>query len=77
LADLDGAGCDREPIRRRLADFADLDKAAFDSYPEADGLPSDGVRAPFQDREGNVWWELPEIVSRKYNDASTKDVCVE
>jgi hypothetical protein len=35
---------------RRLADFADLDKAGFDSYQEADGLSSDGVRALFQDR---------------------------
>jgi ligand-binding sensor domain-containing protein len=35
---------------RRLADFADLDKAVFDSYQEADGLSSDGVRALFQDR---------------------------
>jgi signal transduction histidine kinase len=40
---------------RRLRDFADLDKAGFDSYQEADGLSSDGVRALFQDREGNVW----------------------
>jgi signal transduction histidine kinase/ligand-binding sensor domain-containing protein len=40
---------------RRLADFADLDKAVFDSYQEADGLSSDGVLALFQDREGNVW----------------------
>jgi signal transduction histidine kinase/ligand-binding sensor domain-containing protein len=40
---------------RRLTDFADLDKAGFDSYQEADGLSSDGVRALFQDREGNVW----------------------
>ena len=40
---------------RRLADFDLLDKAGFDSYREADGLSSDGVRALFQDREGNVW----------------------
>jgi ligand-binding sensor domain-containing protein len=40
---------------RRLADFDLLEKARFDSYREADGLSSDGVRALFQDREGNVW----------------------
>jgi streptogramin lyase len=40
---------------RRLADLADLDKASFDSYQETDGLSSDGLRALFQDREGNVW----------------------
>ena len=40
---------------RRLADFADLDKAAFDSYEETDGLSSGSVRTLFQDREGNVW----------------------
>lgn len=40
---------------RRLADFGDLDKARFDSYQEADGLSSDGVRTLFQDREGNLW----------------------
>ena len=40
---------------RRLADLKDLDKASLDSYEETDGLSGDGVRALFQDREGNVW----------------------
>jgi signal transduction histidine kinase len=49
---------------RRLADFERLDEANFDSFAERDGLSSDGVRALFQDREGNVWAGTTKGVDR-------------
>lgn len=41
---------------RRAPDFKHLKHASFDRFESADGLSSDGVRAAFQDREGNIWF---------------------
>ena len=41
---------------RRASDFKHLGHASFDRFESADGLSSDGVRATFRDREGNIWF---------------------
>jgi signal transduction histidine kinase len=41
---------------RRASDFKHLGHASFDRFESADGLSSDGVRAAFRDREGNIWF---------------------
>jgi signal transduction histidine kinase/ligand-binding sensor domain-containing protein len=41
---------------RRAPDFKHLEHARFDRFESADGLSSDGVRAAFRDREGNIWF---------------------
>jgi signal transduction histidine kinase/ligand-binding sensor domain-containing protein len=41
---------------RRATDFGHLEQGTFDRFESEDGLSSDGVRAAFQDHEGNIWF---------------------
>ena len=41
---------------RRALDFKHLEQVSLDRFGSEDGLSSDGVRAAFQDREGNIWF---------------------
>jgi ligand-binding sensor domain-containing protein len=40
----------------RAPDFKHLEQVSVDRFESKDGLSSDGVRAAFQDREGNIWF---------------------